>query len=229
MWQPTRCVPQRTQTTVVTLLSIVSHLLNSKTAAPLDPIMRAAREVVMTHGPRRATVAEVARRAGVSRMTVYRRFESLDRIILELLTTELAQLLDQVAVDPAEGTARERSAKAIARATKETANHPVLARILEVDPEALTPLMVSRFGHTQQAAAAALVPLLAAGMSSFDGDGSIPDGDPAVLAQAVVISLQSWVFASRAINALPNAQLLWNQLPALVAGMLAGSTREPYE
>lgn len=188
--------------------------------------MLAAREVVMTYGPRRATVAEVARRAGVSRMTVYRRYESLDRIILELLSSELAQILDQVTVDPAEGTARERGAKAIARATQETANHPVLARILEVDPDALTPLMVNRFGHTQQAATAALVPLLTAGMSSFGGDGSIPDGDPTVVAQTVVISLQSWVFASRAINGLSNAPLVWDQLPALVAGMLAGSIEE---
>ncbi|MAT60788.1 MAG: hypothetical protein CMH41_04020 [Micrococcales bacterium] len=198
----------------------MSHLKPLPVAGPLDPILQAAREVVMTHGPRRATVTEVAQLAGVSRMTVYRRYESLDRIIFELLTAELAQVLSQLTVDPEQGTARERTTKAVTTVIRETATHPVLAQILRIDPEALTPLMVSRFGHTQQAAVAALTPLIAAGMSTTGGDGSIPDGNPEVVAQSIIISVQSWVFASPAIDDLPNSESVWNQLPGLVAGML---------
>ena len=48
----------------------------------LDPLLSAARDCVMDVGFRRTTLADVARRAGVSRMTVYRQYGDLASIVL---------------------------------------------------------------------------------------------------------------------------------------------------
>lgn len=232
--------------TTVTLLHIVSHVPDSS-ATPLtsagpgstsvvvaelkkpapdhagsmkDPILTAAREVLMARGPRRVTLAEVARVAQVSRMTVYRRFDSLDRLLAEVLTAELAQVLAQGATDDSIGTARQRCADTIAATTHTAATNPVLQRILTVDPESLTPLMVERFGRTQRAAAQLLEPMLIAGMASRGGDGSIRDTDPTALAHGVVLSAQGWVFAAAAISQHPSDELIWQQWRAMANGIL---------
>ena len=186
----------------------------------IDPILTAARNVLMARGPRRATLTEVARVAKVSRMTVYRRFESLDRLQSEVLTVELAQVLAAGAANAASGTACERAATIITDTTRTAASNPVLRRILTVDPEALTPLMVSRFGRTQRAAADLLEPLLTAGMSSHGGDGSIRETDPSVLAQSVVLCAQGWVFAAGAIDGQTHGDIMWRQWHGLAKGML---------
>lgn len=229
--------------TTVTLQVIVSHAVN--TTSPLlassvtgprpdtaptapdsapasgDAILRAARDVLMVHGPRRATLAEVARVARVSRMTVYRRFDSLDRLLAEVLTAELAEVLAAGAAAATVGNARERCAATIAATTASAASNPVLQQILSVDPESLTPLMVSRFGRTQRAAAEMLQPLLLAGMSSHGGDGSIRDTHPLALAHSVVLCAQGWVFAAHAIDDHPDGELMWQQWHAMAAGMLS--------
>ncbi|GEM_PF-384904 len=232
--------------TTVTLLLIMSHVSDGsttplKSAGPRttsvalaeltrrapddagamdDPILTAAREVLMARGPRRATLAEVARVAQVSRMTVYRRFDSLERLLAEVLTVELAQVLAQGATGDTTGTARQRCVMTIAATTHSAATNPVLQQILAVDPESLTPLMVERFGRTQRAAAQLLEPLFIEGMASRGGDGSIRDTNPTALAHGVVLSAQGWVFAAAAISQHLGEELMWQEWPAIVDGIL---------
>ena len=54
-----------------------------------DAILDAARTCVEEFGVKRTTLAEVARRAGVSRPTVYRRWPDTRTLIGQLLTREL--------------------------------------------------------------------------------------------------------------------------------------------
>ena len=54
-----------------------------------DQILDAARSCVLDFGLRRTTLAEVARRAGVSRPTVYRRWPDTRAVVADLLTREI--------------------------------------------------------------------------------------------------------------------------------------------
>lgn len=190
-----------------------------------DPILDAARDVILAHGPRRATLTEVARQAGVSRMTVYRRFDSFDRLMSALLTQQLAAILTAIPpADSADGTARSRVVDLVVAGTTSIADHPLMQRVLVIDPEYLTPLMVSRFGQTQRSAAELLTPLLAAGMADHGGDGSIREADPGVLAFACVTAVQSFVFAGPALGALPEGAGVRAQIRPMVDGMLRPDT-----
>src|SRR3954452_4190567 len=71
-------------------------------------ILDATRATVLAVGVRRTTLTDVARRAGVSRMTLYRLVPDVTTLILEVMTREFAQLL----VDAERSARRRRSARA---------------------------------------------------------------------------------------------------------------------
>lgn len=164
-----------------------------------DPVLRATYDSVMEVGVRRTTMADVARRAGVSRMTVYRKYDDLTRLLSALLTVELGSLLAAAEADtPDLPDARHRVASLVAGTTESLARHPLLTRVLAVDPEALLPLMVDRFGSTQSVALAHVTALITEGQPGT-GDGSIRAGDPDLLGLTLLSCTQTFVFSARAI------------------------------
>ena len=167
-----------------------------------DPVLAAAYTAVMDLGPSRTTMAEVARRAGVSRMTLYRRYDDLDRLLAALLRAELGAVVDAVseAVAPLP-TARARLVAAVAATTRAVAAHPLMRRVPELDPGALLPLVVDRLGSTQRHVRELLLALITAGQRSHGGDGSVRDADPGLLALTVLMAAQSFVFSARVVDA----------------------------
>lgn len=150
---------------------------------------------VLAVGVRRTTMSEVARRAGVSRMTVYRHFPDVTSVIAELMTREFCELIDgieqEVAVLP---TARARLVEACVLTARRLPEHPLLRRVLDVDPELLIPYIFDRLGGTQEASIAALVRLLEDGRQ----DGSVRRSDDASrLAYCLQLSVQAFVLSAR--------------------------------
>lgn len=164
-----------------------------RSAALLD----AARECVLDVGLRRTTLAEVARRAGVSRMTVYRQYDDLGTLVSALLTRELTDVMATVEAEVRHlPTARERLVEAAVRVVRAMDGHPVYRRVLDLDPELLLPLVVDRFGSTQRAA----LVLIAAQVLEGQRDGSVRAGDPERVATAVLLACQSFVFSARLVD-----------------------------
>lgn len=165
-----------------------------------DPVLRAAYDSIMEVGVRRTTLADVARRAGVSRMTVYRKYDDLPRLLSALLTVELGSLLAAAQESCRNlATQREQLSRLITDTAAALAAHPVLARVLSVDPEALLPLIVDRFGSTQRLAMTQVHDMIVAGQVAT-GDGSIRAGDPETMALTLLVAVQSFVFSARAIT-----------------------------
>src|SRR5690554_3819714 len=71
-----------------------------------EAIIEAARESIMSVGLRRTSIAEIARNAGVSRPTVYRRYADLDELSNEVITREFLRVLAELRDMP--GDARQR-------------------------------------------------------------------------------------------------------------------------
>src|SRR5512142_1946694 len=118
-----------------------------------DGILDATRASVLAVGVRRTTLTDVARRAGVSRMTLYRLVPDVTTLILEVMTREFGALLaaaeDEVRALP---TARERLVESVVRVAERLPQAPLFQRILDVDPELLLPYVTDRLGATQRLA-----------------------------------------------------------------------------
>lgn len=167
-----------------------------------DPVLQATYDAVMDLGVRRATISEIARRAGVSRMTVYRRYDDFSRLLAALLTVELTKIVEAVEVGSADLTnARSRLVATSTLVTRAVAAHPLMTRVLSLDPEELLPLVTDRLGSTQRLARAHLVRGIRAGQVEHGGDASVRAGDAELLAFTVLVAAQSFVFSSRIVQA----------------------------
>jgi AcrR family transcriptional regulator len=155
-------------------------------------MLEAARACVLAVGVRRTTFSDVARRAGVSRMTLYRRFPDLETLLSSLMTWEFGRVVGE-AREAAAGVAscRERAVAMVARAARRLHEDPLFARLLDVDPELLLPYVTVRLGGMQRMAVAGLAAELEAGRA----DGSVRDGDPETLARGVELIARGFVLA----------------------------------
>lgn len=189
------------------------------TAEPADPLLAAVRASILDIGLRRTTLADVARRAGVSRMTAYRQYGDRDALVAALLTSELVGALETVTAEAAAlPTARARLAEAAARLIEAVTANEVYRRILELDPELLLPLVVDRFGSTQRAALDAVAEQVRAGRR----DGSVRRAPSAqALAEHLVVALQGFVFSARVLAISNPPAITAREVRALVDGYLA--------
>jgi alkylation response protein AidB-like acyl-CoA dehydrogenase len=89
-----------------------------------DELLDALRACVVRVGVRRTTFAEVARLAGVSRMTLYRNFGDVRSAVAELMTREFSSLLAAADAEVADRpTARERLVDGAALVAERLADH----------------------------------------------------------------------------------------------------------
>jgi AcrR family transcriptional regulator len=110
--------------------------------ATSERILDAAVEVVAASGLRHLTMDEVAARAGVGRMTVYRRFGDRDRLIDALAGREARRCLAEIdaTVDPG-APVEEQIAQGLLTSLRLIRDHPVLDRFARHEPgRALTAL-----------------------------------------------------------------------------------------
>lgn len=100
-----------------------------------DRILDAALLEAASVGLARVTVDEVARRAGVGRMTVYRRYARRDELMEAMLVRECARFLAAVSggLDEAEEPGEKVAASFVA-AMRFVREHPLLKRLSHADP-----------------------------------------------------------------------------------------------
>jgi AcrR family transcriptional regulator len=147
--------------------------------SPDDAYLDAAREAILAVGWSRTTLTDVARRAGVSRMTLYRRWPAMPSMLADLMTREWTRTV----------RGHEGDVVATVRALRE---NPLLRKIVEVDPEVLLPYLLERRGRSQDLVLGALTEALRAGQQA----GTVRAGDPALMAQAVVLACQGFLLSA---------------------------------
>jgi AcrR family transcriptional regulator len=151
----------------------------------LDAAVSQAEEL----GVRRLTIGDVARRVGVSRVTVYKYFPGKDQLVEAVLLREMRRFLREVdkAVEPYE-TLEERLVEGFVFALGWLRRHRLLNRLLRTDPELIVPNLTVGAG-----------PVLAAGREFIAGfarreaeEGHLPladdqiEGVSELLARAVL-------------------------------------------
>lgn len=110
-----------------------------------ERILTAAVEAAAVHGVRRLSVADVARRAGLSRPTLYKHFPSKDGLVAAAVRREADAIVAAVraAVDAAGPDPRAALEAGVLVALRLLREHPLLDRVVRTEPEALAPLLAT--------------------------------------------------------------------------------------
>jgi TetR/AcrR family transcriptional repressor of uid operon len=148
--------------------------------ATSERILDAALDLAAASGLRHLTMDDVARRAGVGRMTVYRRFASKPALVDALTVRESRRCLDRIAAalrpdDPAD----ERLAALFTATLAVIREHPLLERLARFEPEALLTELTRDDSAAFRLVREFLVGLVREGQAA----GELVQGDPAVLAE----------------------------------------------
>ena len=150
-----------------------------------DRILDAARETILSSGWRRATVTDVARRADVSRMTVYRTYPDMQSILADLMTREWVGEIDRVMtqIDDSGDGGADVIARRFSAAVTTLRHHELFRRIVRDDPEQLLPYLIDRRGRSQDVIVAALADQIATAQTA----GGIRSGHPELLARTLIL------------------------------------------
>ncbi len=161
-----------------------------------DRYLDAARECILATGWTRTTLTDVARRAGVSRMTIYRTWPDMQTLLADLMTREWGAVVADVAAE-AEGLAPlERLSRGVARTVRALRSNDLLRKIVEVDPELLLPYLLRRRGRSQDNILELVTGLVAAGQA----DGSVREGDPTLLARSVLLAAHGFTLSAETMT-----------------------------
>lgn len=110
----------------------------------VEQILDAAFALFADIGVRRATIGDIARRAHIDRVTVYRRIGSKDDVVQAVIARDAAALFDlvmQAARRP--DTLEDRVAVAFATVITQLRANALLASLLNLEPETLLPRLTT--------------------------------------------------------------------------------------
>ncbi len=150
-----------------------------------DHYLDAARAGILAVGVTRTTLTDVARRAEVSRMTLYRRWPDMRALLADLMTREWLDVAATILTDDTgEPRSPERIAASVVNIIKALRQNPLFHKIVDVDPDVLLPYLLKRRGRTQDA----LLTLVEGGLLEGQRSGRIREGSPTLLARGVLLA-----------------------------------------
>ena len=112
-----------------------------------ERLLDAAVDVAADHGLARLSVGDVAKRAGLSRQTLYKHFASKDELVSQAVLREAGRIVEQV-IAAAEGIDDPVASleAAVSAALDQFRGHPLLDRLIATEPESLLPLLIDGSG-----------------------------------------------------------------------------------
>ncbi|MBN9186423.1 MAG: TetR/AcrR family transcriptional regulator [Microbacterium sp.] len=177
-------------------------------------ILDAALAEVLAHGIRRTTASDIARRAGVSRQTLYRYWPDAQALFAALVTRELLAALPP---DGGEGPATLDDLVSLLADTAEAVRRmPLVDRLRDTDPELFARYILERLGTSQRAIHADLVVRIAGGQAR----GIVRAGDAAAMAAMVLLLIQSAIQSAPLMDEWLDAASWRTELALAVGGYL---------
>jgi AcrR family transcriptional regulator len=174
-------------------------------------ILDAAAACVLANGVERMTLTDIARRARVSRPTIYRRWPDIRHVVADLLTARIAGVLDEV---PTSGVGREAMVKRIVVVAECLRSDEVVMSVLHNAPTMAIVYITERLGTSQQI----LIDALAHAIKLGQDEGSVRAGDPRQLAAMCLLITQSAIQSAQMVAPILDA----NQLAIELAHSLNG-------
>jgi AcrR family transcriptional regulator len=178
-----------------------------------DRILTAAASGVRDFGVLRVTLAEIARRAGESRPTVYRRWPDTATILAALLTDRITGAWREV---PMRGTGREALVQRITAVASRLRRDELIRTVLRSAPELAMVYISDRLGTSQQI----LIDVLAEEIRKGQLHNSVRRADPRQLAAMIVLIAQSTIQSGQIVEPILDADALGVELAHTLNGYL---------
>ena len=157
-----------------------------------DVIIAAARESVMTVGFRRTSIAEIARKAGVSRPTVYRRYADIGELLAEVTNREILHMLEGLRYVP--GNSRARMLLRIRIVVQRIIESDFFPGLVKTDPDRVLQVLTGEMSDTQMEI---VEKFILPGVRHGQEDGTIREHDPYQLARNIYRLIQTMVLVWR--------------------------------
>ena len=188
--------------------------ISNDTAEDLgDRILDAAASCVVAYGVDRVTLAEIARRAGVSRPTIYRRWPDTRALLAALLTARIVGVLRDL---PTSGPGREALVERIVGVAERLRHDEVVMSVFHSAPELAMVYIAERLGTSQQI----LIDAVAAELEVAQREGSVRAGDPRQLAAMCLLITQSTIQSAQIVEPILDADALAVELAHSLNGYL---------
>lgn len=158
-----------------------------------DLALDAAREAILAVGWSRTTLTDIARRAGLSRMTLYRRWPEMNALLGDLMTREWVGLVD---LGTPAASHRDRLAESIVTTVRALRDNELFTRIVELDPQMLLPYLLERRGRSQDL----VLQLLVAEIEAGQQEGQIRAGDPVLLARGLLLAAHGFTLSTQTMT-----------------------------
>ncbi len=183
-----------------------------------DQILDAAASCVLAFGVDRVTLAEIARRAGVSRPTVYRRFPDTQSILAALLTARIVGVLDET---DNQGPGRSALVDRMVTVAARLRHDEVIMAVLHSAPEVAMVYIAERLGTSQQILIDALAGELKLAQEVSSKQDRVRAGDPRQLATMCLLITQSAIQSAQMVEPILDADALAVELTHALNGYLA--------
>jgi AcrR family transcriptional regulator len=192
--------------------------------AVTERILDAALELAAASGLRHLTMDDVAARAKVGRMTVYRRFGARQQLIDALAVRECRRCLETIraALDPT-APVEDRAAALFTATLRVIREHPLLARLARVEPETF----LRELTRNGSAVLHLVREFLVAQIRTAQQAGELVPGDPEPLAELIVRLGASFVLMPDSVLALDDEQMMRETAQMLIAPALRERRRKP--
>ncbi|MCB0949686.1 MAG: TetR/AcrR family transcriptional regulator [Mycobacterium sp.] len=176
-------------------------------------ILDAAAACILAYGVERTTMTEIARRARVSRPTIYRRWPDIRWVIAELLTNRIAGVLEEI---PDGGVGREAMVRRVVAVAEHLRKDEVVMSVIVNAPNLAMVYIAERLGTSQKI----LVEALAEAIELAQDDGSVRPGDPRQMAAMCLLITQSTIQSAQMVEALLDNEALNVELALSLNGYL---------
>lgn len=176
-------------------------------------ILDAADALIERRGVHGVTIAELARRADLSRPTIYRNWSDADDVVRVALLRRVDGILGAF---PAHARTRTALVDDVLRFTTLFRNDPLYARLLADEPEAFTRYTLQRVGSSQRM----ILQWLATAIDSAQADGSVRQGAPQEIAVMLLLIAQSAVLSHGTVADLISEAAWERELRTALDGLL---------
>lgn len=176
-------------------------------------ILDAADELMLRRGTARLTLAEIARKAGLSRQTVYRTWQGGQDVVHGAMLRRIVRLIEDFPTLPA---TRQELVDAVMQFTERFRSDELFSALLRDEPEAFAGYLLLRTGSSQHL----MQDWLAAAIAGAQAGGTVRGDDPREMAVVLLLVTQSAVASRGTVSGQVDEAAFARELRTAVEGML---------